>query len=102
VIPYPPLWVIYHFVTRDTISGGIYGREQRISREEALRLSTINNAYLNFQENLKGSLEAGKVADLVVLSDDIMTCPEERIRDMSVLLTMVGGKIVHQHKDFSF
>ena len=102
VVPYPPLWVIYHFVTRDTISGGVYGREQRIRREEALRLSTINHAYLNFEENLKGSLEPGKVADLVVLSDDIMTCPEERIRDMSVLLTMVGGKIVYQQKDFSF
>jgi predicted amidohydrolase YtcJ len=102
VVPYPPLWVIYHFVTRDTISGGVYGSEQRIRREEALRLSTINNAYLNFEENMKGSLESGKVADLVVLSDDIMTCPEERIRDMSVLMTMVGGKIVYQHKDFSF
>lgn len=102
VVPYPPLWVIYHFVTRDTISGGVYGRDQRIRREEALRLSTINHAYLNFEENLKGSLEPGKVADLVVLSDDILTCPEERIRDMSVLLTMVGGKIVYQQKDFSF
>ncbi|MBI4442478.1 MAG: amidohydrolase [Acidobacteria bacterium] len=102
VVPYPPLWTIYHFVTRDTISGGILGKDQRISREEALRLSTINNAYLNFEEKVKGSLEVGKVADLVVLSDDIMTCPEERIRDMSVLMTMVGGKIVYQHKDVSF
>jgi hypothetical protein len=102
VVPYPPLWTIYHFVTRDTISGGVLGKEQRISREEALRMSTINGAYLNFEEKVKGSLEPGKVADLVVLSDDIMTCPEERIRDMNILLTMVGGKIVYQQKDFSF
>ena len=102
VVPYPPLWTIYHFVTRDTISGGVLGKEQRISREEALRMSTINGAYLSFQENIKGSLEPGKLADLVVLSDDIMTCPEKRIRDMSVLATMVGGKIVYQAKDFSF
>ena len=101
VVPYPPLWVIYHFVTRDTISGGVIGKEQRISREEALRMSTINGAYLNFEEKIKGSLEPGKVADLVVLSDDIMTCPETRIRDMNVLMTMVAGKIVYQHKDFS-
>ncbi len=100
VIPYPPLWTIYHFVTRNTISDGVYGKGQRITRQEALRLSTINNAYLTFEEKTKGSLEAGKLADLVVLSDDIMTCPEARIRDMTVLLTMVNGKIVFQHKDF--
>jgi len=102
VVPYPPLWTIYHFVTRNTITGGVLGAGQRIRREEALRLSTINNAYLNFEEKVKGSLEPGKYADLVVLSDDIMTCPEERIRDMSVLATMVGGKLVYQNKEFSF
>jgi len=102
VVPYPPLWTIYHFVTRDTITGGVLGEDQRIRREEALRLSTINNAYLNFEEKVKGSLEPGKYADLVVLSDDIMTCPEQRIRDMSILATMVGGKIVYQSKDFAF
>lgn len=100
VVPYPPLWTIYHFVTRDTISGGVYGRDQRIRREEALRMSTINNAYLNFEEKIKGSLEPGKLADLVVLSEDIMTCPEQKIRDMTVLMTLVDGKIVYQHKDF--
>ena len=100
VIPYQPLWVIYHFVTRNTISDGVYGSDQRISRQEALRLSTINNASLTFEENTKGSLEPGKFADLVVLSDDIMTCPEEKIKDLTVLMTMVNGKIVYQNKDF--
>jgi predicted amidohydrolase YtcJ len=100
VVPYPPLWVIYHFVTRNTISDGVYGKDQRITRQEALRLSTINNAYLTFEEKTKGSLEPGKLADLVVLSDDLMTCPEEKIRDMTVLATMVDGKFVYQHKDF--
>ncbi len=100
VVPYNPLWVIYHFVTRDTISDGVYGKDQRITRQEALRLSTINNAYLMFEENTKGSLEPGKIADLVVLSDDILTCPEKQIRDMTVLMTMVDGKIVFQSKDF--
>jgi predicted amidohydrolase YtcJ len=100
VIPYPPLWTIYHFVTRNTISDGVYGKDQRITRQEALRLATINNAYLTFEEDSKGSLESGKLADLVVLSDDILTCPEEKIKDLTVLMTMVNGKMVYQHKDF--
>jgi predicted amidohydrolase YtcJ len=100
VVPYPPLWVIYHFVTRDTISGGVLGPDQKITRQEALRLSTINNAHLTFEEGIKGSIEPGKLADLVVLSDDILTCPEERIEQMTVLLTMVGGKVVFEHRDF--
>ena len=55
VVPYPPLWVIYHFVTRDTISGGVLGADQKISRKEALQVETINNAYLTFEERIKGS-----------------------------------------------
>jgi predicted amidohydrolase YtcJ len=94
VVPYPPLWVIYHFVTRDTISGGVLGADQRISRQDALRLETINNAFLTFEERLKGSIEAGKLADLVVLPEDILTCPEKHIEQMRVVMTMVGGKIV--------
>ena len=100
VVPYAPLGVIYHFVTRQTISGGVFGEGQRISREEALRLITIGNAYLTFEEDIKGSLEPGKVADLVVLSGDIMTCPEEEIPGLTVLMTMVDGKVVFQHPDF--
>lgn len=102
VIPYNPFYVIYHFVTRDTISGGVFGPDQRLSRQEALRLITINNAYLSFEEQVKGSLEPGKVADLVVLSDDIMTCPEKEIPNLSVLLTMVQGQIVYQRDDFTW
>ena len=94
VVPYPPLWVIYHFVTRDTISGGVLGADQRISRKEALQVETINNAYLTFEERDKGSIEVGKLADLVVLPEDILTCPEKNIEKMQVMTTMVGGKIV--------
>jgi predicted amidohydrolase YtcJ len=96
VVPYPPLWVIYHFVTRDTISGGVLGTDQRITRTEALRLETINNAYLTFEERVKGSIESGKFADLVVLPEDILTCPVKNIEQMRVAMTMVGGKIVYQ------
>jgi predicted amidohydrolase YtcJ len=94
VVPYPPLWTLYHFVTRDTIAGGVLGPDQRISRMEALRMATTANALLTFEENEKGSLEPGKLADLVVLSVDPLTCSDVALRDARVLLTMVGGKVV--------
>jgi predicted amidohydrolase YtcJ len=96
VVPYPPLWVIYHFVTRDTISGGVLGGDQKISRKEALQVETINNAYVTFEEQIKGSIEPGKLADLVVLPEDILTCPDKHIEQMRVSMTMVGGRIVFQ------
>ncbi|MCU1382936.1 MAG: amidohydrolase [Acidobacteria bacterium] len=96
VVPYPPLWVLYHFITRDTISGGILGADQKITRREALQVETINNAYLTFEESLKGSIEPGKLADLVVLPEDILTCAARHIEDMRVSLTMVGGTVVYR------
>ena len=98
VIPYPPMTVIYHFVTRDTISGGVFGAEQEITREEALRVMTLNNAFLNFEEDINGSIEPGKLADLVVLSDDIMTCREADIRSLEVEMAMVGGRVAYRRK----
>lgn len=95
LLPADPFWMIYFWVTRDTRLGGKIGVDQRISREEALRVMTINNAYITFEENVKGSLEPGKLADLVVLSDDILTVPDSQIRDVAAQLTMVGGEIVH-------
>ncbi|MGD1097605.1 MAG: amidohydrolase [Bryobacteraceae bacterium] len=94
VVPYPPLWTIYHFVTRDTISGGVMGADQKITRQEALRLSTMGTAYLTFDERTKGSIEAGKLADFVVLAQDILTIPEKGIEQAKVLMTVVGGKAV--------
>ena len=95
VIPYPPLWVLYHFITRDTITGGVFGADQRITRQAALSLMTLGYAHLTLDDPLKGSLEPDTLADLVVLSEDIMTSNPEAIRDAAVLLTMVGGRIVH-------
>ena len=95
VIPYNPFWSIYHFVTRDTISDGVYGPSERINREEALRVYTINNARLTFEENLKGSIEPGKLADLVVLSADYLTVPEKAIESLKPAATMVGGRFVY-------
>jgi predicted amidohydrolase YtcJ len=99
-VPYPPLWVFYHWVSRDTITGGVLGPDQRISRQEALRVETLNNAYLTFEERIKGSIEPGKLADLVMLGQDIMTMPAGEIPSTKVLMTMVGGKIVYQREGF--
>jgi predicted amidohydrolase YtcJ len=101
VVPYPPLWVIYHFVTRQTISGRELGPDQKISREDALRLVTRNHAYLTFEEDTKGIIAPGRFADMVVLAEDIMTVPVKRIEQMNVLMTMVGGKPVYRHADFA-
>lgn len=97
LLPPDPFWVIYFWVTRETRLGGVSGPDQKISRQEALRVMTINNAYITFEEKTKGSLEAGKLADLVVLSDDILTVPAERIRDIHPLMTMLGGKVVFEN-----
>ena len=94
VVPYPPLWTIYHFVTRDTITGGVLGADQKVSRPQALRMATINNAWLNMEERTKGSIEPGKFADLVILSEDPLTCTDTQLRDARVLMTMVGGRVV--------
>ncbi len=95
VNPYNPFLAMWTAVTRRTEAGVVIHPEQRISREEALRLFTRNGAYLLFEEKTRGTLEPGKLADLVVLSEDPLTCPEDRLRDVKALLTMVDGRIVH-------
>jgi predicted amidohydrolase YtcJ len=68
--------------------------EEALSREEAIRLYTINNAYLLFCEDKLGSIEPGKLADLVVLDTDLLTCPAEQIVKTQVLKTYLDGKLV--------
>ncbi|GBD32178.1 N-substituted formamide deformylase [bacterium HR33] len=88
-----PIASFYASVTRKTASGEQFYPEQRMTREEALRSYTINNAYAAFEEHLKGSITPGKLADIVVLSKDIMTIPEDEIPTAEVLYTIVGGEI---------
>ncbi len=71
--------------------------EQAITRQQAIRLYTIQNAYLTFEEKEKGSLEPGKLADFIVLDRDIMSCPVDAIKDIEVEATYLGGKPVYQH-----
>jgi hypothetical protein len=92
--PYNPFTAMWSVVTRQTDKGNVFNPGEAISREEALKMYTINNAYASFEEDVKGSIEKGKFADLVVLSDDLLTCAEDSIRRIKPLLTMVGGKVV--------
>jgi len=94
--PYSPWLAIYAMVTRKTERGSLIVPEEAITREEALRCYTINNAYASFEENLKGSIQPGKLADMVVLERDLLTCPVEEIRDMKVEMTLVGGQVVYK------
>lgn len=96
VNPYNPFINMYVMVTRKDKNGVVYGANQKISREEALRLYTNGAAAYSFEEDLKGSIEPGKLADLVVLSEDILTCPEEAIKDIKAIMTIVGGKVVYK------
>lgn len=100
--PESPIMTFYHWVSRDTVSAGVLGAEEAITREEALRIATIENAYLTFEEDIKGTLEPGKLADLVVLSQDIMEVPIEDIPDTKVLGTMVGGRFVYETSELGY
>jgi hypothetical protein len=75
--------------------------EQRITREQAIRLYTVNNAFLTFEEKEKGSLETGKLADFIVLDRDILTCPVDAVKDIQVVETWLGGKQVYRNKALS-
>lgn len=93
-----PLASFYASVTRKLKNGTTFFPEQRMTRAEALESYTASAAYAAFEEDLKGSLTAGKLADLVVLSHDILTCPDEQLLKARVLRTMVGGKWVYTVK----
>ena len=94
VVPYDPWWVLHHFTTRETISAGVFGADQRVTRLEALRAATEGYAYLTFSEDERGSLEVGKLADLAVTAMDYLTCADPCLESMQVGLTVVGGRIV--------
>jgi hypothetical protein len=91
-----PVAGYYATVSRKTKDGKAFYPEQRMSRMEALRSYTLNGAYAAFEENSRGSLAVGKYADLVVLSRDILTVPEDEIPGTEVVYTVVGGRITYQ------
>ena len=96
--PYDPFFGMWVAVTRIAADGSVHNPEQRVSREEALRMWTWNAAYLSFEEDVKGSLEPGKYADFAVLDRDILTCPIEDLLRTQVLETVLGGRTVFRRR----
>ncbi len=101
VAPLDPIWGVYAAVTRRTLDdknpeGWI--PEQKITVEETIRAFTAGSAYAEFQESIKGTIEPGKLADMVVLSDDIFSIDPVKIRDIRVLMTFVDGRLVYEAK----
>jgi predicted amidohydrolase YtcJ len=98
VAPLNPILGIYAAVTRSTVDGNYpdgWIPEQKLSVEDAIKGYTINNAYASFEENILGSIEPGKYADFVVLSEDILTIPPANIKDVNVDMTIFDGEIIY-------
>jgi predicted amidohydrolase YtcJ len=94
-----PFWGIWCAVKRESFDGSIIDSEQRISVMEAIRCHTIYSAYAGFEEKIKGSIESGKLADLIVVSDDPLTVSVDKIKDIKVKMTIIGGKIRYNSTD---
>jgi predicted amidohydrolase YtcJ len=97
VAPLNPMLSVYAAVTRATLDGknpNGWFPEQKLTVAETVSAYTMGSAYAEFQDYQKGSISVGKLADMVLLSDDIFSIPPEKIRDVKVMKTFVGGKIV--------
>lgn len=75
------------------MNGNVWGANQRVSVEEAIEIYTLHGAYASFEEDIKGSIEVGKLADFIILSEDLTEVPPASIGDISVEKTFVGGKL---------
>ena len=93
-----PIACFYSAVTRKNSEGKVFYGDQKMTRLEALKSYTINGAYASFEENIKGSIQTGKLADLVVLSNDLSKCSDDDIKSTKVMYTIVGGKILYSSK----
>ena len=99
--PYTPFATLWAEVARtERGTGTVLGPEQRLSRMDALRAFTMGGAYFCFEEDRRGSIEVGKLADMAVLSDDLLQMPEGFIPNLNSVLTLVGGEVTHQTSDF--
>jgi len=99
---YSPMLTLWWLITGKTVAGSaLRNQNQNLTREEALRMHTMGGAWLTFEEGRKGSIEVGKYADLAVLSGDYLTVPEEQIRALESLLTLVGGRVVYAAGPFA-
>jgi predicted amidohydrolase YtcJ len=96
VTHYAPLFGIEQALTRKTMAGDVCGPDERVDLTTALGMHTIHGAFAAFEEGLRGSLEVGKAADLVVLAEDVSRVSVERLRDLGVAMTVVGGEVVYE------
>ncbi len=94
--PYNPFLSLWTQVTRLTTAGKVMHPEQKITRAEALKTHTIWAAYLQFAEKERGSIEPGKLADMVVIDRDYLTCPEAEIKDIQPVMTVIDGRVVYR------
>ena len=94
--PFDPRMGIQGMVTRTGWNGETWGANQRVSVDEAIRINTLNGAYNSHEEAIKGSITAGKLADFVVLAEDPHTIAQDKIKDIEIVRTVVGGKTVYQ------
>ena len=93
--PYEPLMGIQSMVTRKDWMGRVWGPNQRISVDEALKICTMNGAYASFEENIKGSITAGKLADFVILAEDPHDVDPDQIKNIEIVRTVVGGTTMY-------
>src|SRR5205814_10094378 len=94
--PFAPRMGMQGMVTRKGWDGTTWGANQRVTVDEALRINTLNGAYASFEETIKGSIVPGKLADFVVLADDLHTVAPDKIKDVKIVRTVVGGTTVYQ------
>jgi hypothetical protein len=101
VASYNPFVALYWLVSGKTVGGtALYPEQNRLSRMEALRLYTVGSSWFSSEEGQKGAISPGQLADLAVLSDDFFSIPEQRIKSLESVLTVVGGKIVYASDEF--
>jgi len=94
--PFDPRMAIQGMVTRTGWDGKTWGANQKISLDEAIRVNTLNGAYNSHEENIKGSITAGKLADYVVLAEDLYSIPADKIKDVKIIRTVVGGRTMYE------
>jgi predicted amidohydrolase YtcJ len=94
--PYEPMMALQSLVTRRDWAGREWGINQRVTVDEALRICTLNGAHASFEENIKGSITAGRLADFVMLAEDPHDVDPDRLKDIAIVRTVVGGKTMHE------
>jgi predicted amidohydrolase YtcJ len=98
VNPFDPFFNMWMTITRRTRAGEVVYPEEKVTRIEALKMYTVWAAYLEFSEKTKGSIEPGKLADMVVIDRDYLTCPEDEIRRIQPLMTLIEGRVAYQRE----